>query len=77
MIVGEPSLMGGEMDDEDERYITRLENTQFDPNTGGSLIYPKQQFISNVKREQISFSGSPQQLHSPTNSPQTSTVNQV
>ena len=30
MIVGEPSLMGGEMDDEDERYITRLENTQFD-----------------------------------------------
>lgn len=32
MIVGEPSLMGGEMDDEDERYITRLENTQYDPN---------------------------------------------
>ncbi len=60
MIVGEPSLMGGEMDDEDERYITRLENNQFDPN-GGSLIYPKQQFISNIKREQISFPGSPQQ----------------
>jgi len=76
MIVGEPSLMGGEMDDEDERYITRLENNQFDPN-GGSLIYPKQQFISNIKREQISFPGSPQQLNSPTNSHQTSTINQV
>ena len=27
MIVGEPSLMGGEMDEEDERFISRLENT--------------------------------------------------
>ncbi|CAF1402316.1 unnamed protein product [Adineta steineri] len=91
MIVGEPSLMGGEMDDEDERYITRLENTQYDPNsistqyhspnhqmTQGyqqnpnlqSLLHPKQQFLPNsnqilnpnqIKREQISFPGSPQQ----------------
>lgn len=30
MVVGEPSLMGGEFGDEDERLITRLENTQFD-----------------------------------------------
>nr|2XJZ_I Chain I, Lim Domain-binding Protein 1 [Homo sapiens]2XJZ_J Chain J, Lim Domain-binding Protein 1 [Homo sapiens]2XJZ_K Chain K, Lim Domain-binding Protein 1 [Homo sapiens]2XJZ_L Chain L, Lim Domain-binding Protein 1 [Homo sapiens]2XJZ_M Chain M, Lim Domain-binding Protein 1 [Homo sapiens] len=30
MVVGEPTLMGGEFGDEDERLITRLENTQFD-----------------------------------------------
>ncbi|KAJ3610958.1 hypothetical protein NHX12_023048 [Muraenolepis orangiensis] len=30
MMVGEPTLMGGEFGDEDERLITRLENTQFD-----------------------------------------------
>ena len=35
MVVGEPSLMGGEFGDEDERLITRLENNQFDPNAGG------------------------------------------
>ena len=28
MVVGEPSLMGGEFGDEDERLITRLENAQ-------------------------------------------------
>jgi LIM domain-binding protein 1 len=97
MIVGEPSLMGGEMDDEDERYITRLENTQYDPNAPPtshpppppqylsptqqipppgfqqnpnlqSLLHQKQQFIPNspllhpsqMKREQLSFPGSPQ-----------------
>lgn len=36
MVVGEPSLMGGEFGDEDERLITRLENTQFDVNTAGA-----------------------------------------
>ncbi|XP_076460536.1 LIM domain-binding protein 2-like isoform X2 [Babylonia areolata] len=35
MVVGEPTLMGGEFGDEDERLITRLENHQFD-GTGGS-----------------------------------------
>ena len=35
MVVGEPSLMGGEFGDEDERLITRLENNQFDPNAAG------------------------------------------
>ncbi|ENN80209.1 hypothetical protein YQE_03361, partial [Dendroctonus ponderosae] len=30
MVVGEPSLMGGEFGDEDERMITRLENSQYD-----------------------------------------------
>lgn len=35
MVVGEPSLMGGEFGDEDERLITRLENNQYDPNALG------------------------------------------
>ncbi|RNA29884.1 LIM domain-binding 2 isoform X1 [Brachionus plicatilis] len=30
MVVGEPSLMGGDFGEEDERLITRLENNQFD-----------------------------------------------
>ncbi|XP_046327418.1 LIM domain-binding protein 2-like isoform X3 [Haliotis cracherodii] len=34
MVVGEPTLMGGEFGDEDERLITRLENTQYEPNAG-------------------------------------------
>jgi hypothetical protein len=60
MIVGEPSLMGGEMDDEDERYISRLENTQYEsastqqisqgyqqnPNLQ-SLLHQKPPFTSN------------------------------
>jgi len=116
MIVGEPSLMGGEMDDEDERYITRLENTQYDPNTIGSshhppqylspthqippgfhsqqqqnpnlqsILHQKQQFLPNsplvhpnqMKREQMSFPGSPQQLPSmfSTGGPSTPNANQ-
>lgn len=32
MVVGEPTLMGGEFGEEDERLITRLENTQYDSN---------------------------------------------
>ena len=35
MVVGEPSLMGGEFGDEDERLITRLENHQYDPSANG------------------------------------------
>ena len=35
-MVGEPSLMGGEFGEEDERLITRLENQQYDP----SLTHP-------------------------------------
>lgn len=31
MVVGEPTLMGGEFGDKDERLIARLENTQYDP----------------------------------------------
>lgn len=45
MVVGEPSLMGGEFGDEDERLITRLENTQYEPTNG--------------MEEQEDFSGSP------------------
>ena len=31
MVVGEPTLMGGEFGDRDERLIARLENAQYDP----------------------------------------------
>lgn len=34
MVVGEPTLMGGEFGDEDERLITRLENNQYEPGGG-------------------------------------------
>lgn len=37
MVVGEPSLMGGEFGDEDERLITRLENTQYDASSSNSV----------------------------------------
>ena len=44
MVVGEPSLMGGEFGDEDERLITRLENNQYDTSgvddAGGSAGGP-------------------------------------
>lgn len=46
MIVGEPSLMGGEMDDEDERYITRIENTQYDPNSVGGASHHPSPYLS-------------------------------
>jgi len=36
MVVGEPSLMGGEFGDEDERLITRLENHQYDPSASAA-----------------------------------------
>ncbi|VDP01609.1 unnamed protein product [Heligmosomoides polygyrus] len=32
MVVGEPSMMGGDFGEEDERTISRVENTQYDPN---------------------------------------------
>ncbi len=32
MVVGEPSMMGGDYGEEDERTISRVVNTQFDPN---------------------------------------------
>jgi LIM domain-binding protein 1 len=39
MLVGEPTLMGGELGDEDERLITRLENTQYKPSNDDELDY--------------------------------------
>lgn len=45
MVVMEPTMMGGEYGDEDERFITRLENAQFDPSvqmTMGSPAPPGQ-----------------------------------
>ncbi|KIH63881.1 hypothetical protein ANCDUO_05815 [Ancylostoma duodenale] len=32
MVVGEPSMMGGDYGEEDERTISRVENAQYDPN---------------------------------------------
>lgn len=51
MVVGEPSLMGGELGDVDERLITRLENEQYDPANGlhddGLHDYANSQALSN------------------------------
>lgn len=60
-MVGEPSLMGGEFGDEDERLITRLENTQYDPSVslddptgpGGQPPAPPNQFNSGPPGKQI------------------------
>lgn len=38
MVVSEPSLMGGEFGDEDERMISRLENTQYDPTAAAAQV---------------------------------------
>lgn len=54
-MVGEPTLMGGEFGDEDERLITRLENAQFDG--------------ANGLEDEDSFTSSPALgVHSPWNS---------
>ncbi|CAC5387278.1 unnamed protein product [Mytilus coruscus] len=51
MVVGEPTLMGGEFGDEDERLITRLENSQFETN--------------NPEEDSKDFQNSPSVAHSP------------
>ncbi|KAK6178025.1 LIM domain-binding protein 2 isoform X3 [Patella vulgata] len=51
MMVGEPTLMGGEFGDEDERLITRLENNQYESNGN--------------EDEQDKFQHSPALQHSP------------
>ncbi|VDK50321.1 unnamed protein product [Anisakis simplex] len=52
MVVGEPSMMGGEYGEEDERTISRVENTQFDPNA-------IQTSISNIGQQMpVSMAGS-------------------
>uniref|UniRef100_A0A1I7ZIL3 LID domain-containing protein n=1 Tax=Steinernema glaseri TaxID=37863 RepID=A0A1I7ZIL3_9BILA len=40
MVVGEPSMMGGEYGEEDERTISRVENTQYDPNLQSQMPPP-------------------------------------
>lgn len=51
MLVGEPTLMGGELGDEDERLISRLENNQFKPSdmeeTGQMYSPQNSQFVKN------------------------------
>ncbi len=55
MVVGEPTLMGGEFGDEDERLITRLENSQFEPN-GDEEQTPDRQKQSQQQGQQGSGS---------------------
>ncbi|CAB1343376.1 unnamed protein product [Coregonus sp. 'balchen'] len=47
MMVGEPTLMGGEFGDEDERLITRLENGQFDTANGAGGLEDEDSFGSS------------------------------
>ncbi|XP_033632779.1 LIM domain-binding protein 2-like isoform X4 [Asterias rubens] len=54
MVVGEPSLMGGEFGDEDERLITRLENQQFDSNNGMEM---EEEFESGSSKRPPSSGG--------------------
>ncbi|KAG7314011.1 hypothetical protein KOW79_022507 [Hemibagrus wyckioides] len=55
MVVGEPSLMGAELGDVDERLITRLENEQYDPAGGlrddGRHDYTNSQALGNSNRD--------------------------
>ncbi|XP_013409457.1 LIM domain-binding protein 2 isoform X2 [Lingula anatina] len=62
MVVGEPTLMGGEFGDEDERLITRLENQQFEPNSGEENTEQQQ---SQQSSQQQQFQNSPGMQHSP------------
>ncbi|KAL5112802.1 LIM domain-binding protein 2 [Taenia crassiceps] len=43
LIVGEPTLMGGEFGEDDERMITRLENSQYDPAAAAAALAAQQQ----------------------------------
>ncbi|VDD82117.1 unnamed protein product [Mesocestoides corti] len=46
MIVGEPTLMGGEFGEDDERLITRLENSQYDPAAAAAALAAQQQMVA-------------------------------
>lgn len=52
MIVGEPSLMGGDFGEEDERLITRLENNQFDLQQQQQIKHQQQLQRSNSFQQQ-------------------------
>lgn len=62
MVVGEPSLMGGEFGDEDERLITRLENTQYDASAAAAAangLEDNEDFPSNPITSVPSTTGGP------------------
>jgi len=66
MVVGEPSLMGGEFGDEDERLITRLENNQFDSSavpTNG--LENDDQFAVQTNQSNINQPQNQQQMNQP------------
>lgn len=48
MIVGEPTLMGGDFGEDDERLITRLENTQYDAQAAAAAIAAQQQQMAQT-----------------------------
>ena len=53
MVVGEPTLMGGEFGDEDERLITRLENQQFENSTGEDEKFPNSPSVQQAQQQQV------------------------
>lgn len=57
MVVGEPSLMGGELGDDDERLITRLENHQYD---GTSIDNENHFHADNSPSHNLSMQNFPQ-----------------
>ena len=56
MIVGEPTMMGGDFGDEDERLITRLENSNYDPSLAGQMQTPLQALQRSVPPDERSAS---------------------
>lgn len=48
MVVGEPSLMGGDFGDDNERLITRMENTQYDPSAVSNSKESDTNISSNI-----------------------------
>ena len=64
MVVGEPTLMGGEFGDEDERIITRLENSGPDQNSGpGGCLPPPLMPASLLADHQHHLQQQQQQRH--------------
>lgn len=47
MVVGEPSMMGIDFSDDNERMITRLEDTQYDPTNSGPPIAEESDSMNN------------------------------
>jgi len=64
MLVGEPTLMGGELGDEDERLITRLENTQYKPASDDEPDYKPAVGTLNQSQQPVYSSHAPLPMHS-------------